>query len=198
MEVVRVKRVLVLAVLLVSLTSLLGAAQCGCFSQPVGDEPVCYTGYWEGVDVGFKLVVPGEYFCQSPVPETPLLTGWHVEALDGTIIYEEQFIVPKGHHHEMVWDQTDGQCNQVPPGIYRLVIQTTTAGEIYNYVKIQPWPGPFNCCTCCCTRIDSCPCWISHSPYIEIAPCTGRPYVWGSINIKIHFELDSCCGSCCP
>lgn len=192
------KRALVLAVLLVGLTSVLAAAQCGCFSQPVGDEPVCYTGYWQGVDVGFKLVVPGEYFCQCPVPETPLLTGWRVEALDGTIVYQEQFLAPKGHHHEMVWDQTDEQCNQVPLGIYRLVIQTTTAGEIYNYVKIQPWPGPFNCCTCCCTRIDTCPCCISHSPYIEIARCTGRPYVWGSINIRVHFELNASCGCCCP
>ncbi len=193
------KRALMVAVLVVGLAGVLATAHCGCFAPPVGDEPICYTGYWQGVDVGFKLVVPAEFFFQCPTPETPLITGWRVEALDGTIIYQKQFPnVPKGHHHEIVWDQTDGHCNQVPLGIYRLVIQTTTAGEVNNYVKIQPWPAPMNCCTCCCTRIDSCPCCISHSPYIEIAPCTGRPYVWGTIHIRVHFELGTCCGSCCP
>ena len=191
------KRALLLAVLVIGLMGVAATAQCTCFQAPVGDEPTCYTGYWLGVDVGFKLIVPGEYFSQCPVPETPFITGWRVEALDGTIIYQQQFDMPKGHNYEMVWDQTDGHCNQVPVGIYRLVIQTTSAGEIKNYVKIQPWPGPANPCNCCCPQIDTQPCCISHSPYIEIARCTGRPYVWGSITIRIHINLGAGCGSCC-
>lgn len=193
------KRALLLAVLVVGLIGVVASAQCGCGAPPVGDELTCYTGYWLGVDVGFKLVVPGEYFSQCPVPETPFITGWRVEALDGTIIYQRQFPdMPKGHNYEMLWDQTDGNGNQVPVGIYRFVIQTTTAGEINNYVKIQPWPGPGNWCSFGCAQIDTQPCCISHSPYIQIARCTGRPYVWGSISIRIHVDLGTWSGCGCP
>ena len=197
------KRALLLAVLVIGLIGVMATAQCGCDTPSVGDEPTCYTGYWLGVDVGFKLVVPGEYFSQCPVPETPFITGWRVETVDGMVIYQQQFPdMPKGHNYEMLWDQTDGYCNQVPIGIYRLVIQTTTAGEFKNYVKIQPWPSPSNWCNCwcncCCMQIDTQPCCISHNPYIQIARCTGRPYVWGSISIRIHVDLGAC-GCCgCP
>ena len=197
------KRALLLVVLVVGLIGVVAAAQCGCDTPSVGDEPTCYTGYWLGVDVGFKLVVPGEYFSQCPIPQTPFITGWRVETVDGMVIYQQQFPdMPKGHNFEMLWDQTDGYCNQVPIGIYRLVIQTTTAGEFKNYVKIQPWPSPSNWCNCwcncCCMQIDTQPCCISHNPYIQIARCTGRPYVWGSISIRIHVDLGACGCCSCP
>jgi len=198
-----VKRALLLAVLVIGLIGVVAVAQCGCDTPSVGDEPTCYTGYWLGVDVGLKLVVPGEYFSQCPIPQTPFITGWRVETVDGMVIYQQQFPdMPKGHNFEMLWDQTDGYCNQVPIGIYRLVIQTTTAGEFKNYVKIQPWPSPSNWCNCwcncCCMQIDTQPCCISHNPYIQIARCTGRPYVWGSISIRIHVDLGACGCCSCP
>ncbi len=118
------KRTVLLAVVIVGLIGIVATAQCGCTPLLEGEGPTCYTTYWAGVDIAFKLVVPAEYFSQNPVPTTPLITGWRVETLEGTIVYQEQFPdVPKGHYLEMVWDQRDTWCNRVPPGYYRLVVQ---------------------------------------------------------------------------
>jgi len=198
----RVRRALVVAVMIIGLVGVVAVAQCGCDTPPAGSGPACYTGYWAGVDVSFKLVVPGEYFSQCPVPETPLITGWRVETLAGDIVYQVQFPdVPKGHNLQMTWNQTDGHCNNVALGFYRLVVQTTTAGEFQNYVRIVGWPGFGGWCNCCCERLDTRPCCPQHVPYIEIARCDSRPSFVSSFSIQFKVELgaSSSSGGCgCP
>lgn len=189
------KRTVLLAVVIVGLIGIVATAQCGCTPLLEGEGPTCYTTYWAGVDIAFKLVVPAEYFSQNPVPTTPLITGWRVETLEGTIVYQEQFPdVPKGHYLEMVWDQRDTWCNRVPPGYYRLVVQTTSAGEFENYVQIVPRPCYWDWCSCCCPQLDSRPCCPSHDPYILIARCSSHGTVWGSISVSVHIGVG--CG--CP
>ncbi len=195
------RRVFLVAVMVIGLIGVAAAAQCGCDTPTAGSDPDCYTGYWLGVDVSFKLVVPAEYFSQCPVPDAPLITGWRVETLSSDIVYQVQFPdVPKGHYLRMVWDQTDGHCNRVAPGFYRLVVQTANAGEFEGYVHIIPWPGSWGWCNCCCRRLDTHPCCPEHVPYVEIAPCKSRPSFWPSFSIQIKVGLgtpaDGSCG--CP
>lgn len=201
-EVVVVKRVvfLAVAVLLVGLAGSAAAAQCGC--PPQANAPSCYTGYWAGVDVSFKLVVPVGYFSQCPMPETPLITGWRVEQLDGTIVYQNQFPdVPKGHYLVMTWNQKDSAGHRVAPGFYRLVVQTTTAGEFSNVLKIVARPSiGWGCC--CCPQLASCDCCPSFtSPYVQIMQPPKREFSPGTLSISITVPLtggDCGCGDCCP
>jgi len=184
---------LVVSVLLLGIIGVTALAQCGCTpALPQATEinaPSCYTAYWSGVDVTFRLIVPAEYFSQCPTPVAPLITGWRVEKPDGTIVTMKQFPdVPKGHYLQMVWDQKDTNCNLVPPGFYRIVVQTTTAGEFANYVKIVPWPNGGICC-CCCQRLVSQPCCSTcGQPYVQIER-SPRPTVgWGLFSITIHWS----------
>jgi len=197
-EVVQMRKaaLLTVIVMMVGLTGVMAAAQCDCNTVPEGEGPSCYTSYWAGVDVEFKLVVAAEYFWCCPTCATPLITGWRVETLDGTIVYQEQFPdVPKGHYLEMVWDQRDTWCNRVPPGYYRLVIQTTSAGEFENYVQIVPRPGYWGWCNCCCPQLYSCPCCPTFGdPYVQIARCMNYGTAWGSISVTVHIGIG--CG--CP
>ncbi len=175
---------LAVVVLLVGLGGTVAAAQCGC-SQP--DTPRCYTAYWAGTDVSFKLVVPAEYFSQCPMPETPLITGWRVERLDGTIVYQDQFPdVPKGFYLVMTWDQQDAQSNPVAPGFYRIIVQTTTAREFSNFVRVVAPPSLWSGC-CCCPQLVSCACCPTFgSPYVQIERPPRRVLSWGSLSITIH------------
>jgi hypothetical protein len=201
-EVVSVRKLalLAMAVVLVGLVGVQVAAQCGC-SQPAPSTgtPSCYTAYWAGVDVSFKLVVPLEYFMQSPVPATPLITGWRVEQLDGTIVYQKQFPdLPKGHYLVMTWNQKNTQGHPAAPGFYRLVVQTTTAGEFSSVVKVVAPPGPCSWC-CGCSRLVSHECCPTYcSPYVKTLPASSAG-VPGTFSISIQISLPSSGGSCsCP
>jgi hypothetical protein len=60
MEVVQVRKaaLLTVIVMMVGLIGVMATAQCDCNPVPEGEGPSCYTAYWAGVDVEFKLVVP--------------------------------------------------------------------------------------------------------------------------------------------
>lgn len=193
---------LVVLVLSVGLVGTTAAAQCGCAQPAQPNVPSCYTAYWAGIDVSFKLVVPAEYFSQCPMPETPLITGWRVEGLDGTIVYQKQFPdVPKGHYLVMTWNQKDSLGHSVAPGFYRLVVQTTSAGQFSNVVKIVSRSGLWWGC-CCCPQLTSCDCCpVFGSPYVQIMQPPRRVMSPGALSISITVPLtggDCGCGDCCP
>jgi len=189
-----VRRAVLLAVVIVGLTGGLAAAQCNCGAWTETGGPSCYTPYWAGEEVTFKLVVPAEYFFCCPSCETPLITGWRVETMEGTIVYQKQFPdVPKGHYLKMAWDQKDSWYNRVPPGYYRIVVQTTSAGEFESYVQIVQRPCCWGWCGCCCPRLYSCYCCVPYGkPYVMIDRCETYAAAWGAISISIKIR----CG--CP
>jgi len=161
------KRAALLAVVIVGLLGGLAAAQCDCAAGTDVERPPCYTAFWSGEQVRFKLVVPADYFFCCPDCETPLITGWRVEMLDGAILYEATFDLPKGHWYVISWDQKDAWGSSVSEGYYKVVVATTSAGEFVNYIKVTPccwgWGG------CCWPRLSSCPCGIViGQPYVKI------------------------------
>ena len=174
------KRTFLLAAVIVTLVGGLAAAQCNCTSTEAAG-PCCYTAFWEGEEIHFKLIVPAEYFLYCSPCDTPLITGWWIETMDGIVVYQDMFPeVPKGHWLEMTWDQNDSGHYAVPGGYYKIVVHTTTAGEFTNYVQI--FAKPCFCC-CCWQRLCSCPCGVPFGePYVVIYPSERN-------SISIHIGL---------
>jgi len=179
------KKAIVLVGLIIGLVGVAALAQGS-------SEPSCYTAFWRGEEIHFKLVVPVEYFFTSPTPPTPLITGWRVERLDGTVVFQDLFPdVPKGAWYEMVWNERDSTCNLVPPGYYRIMVSTDSAGVYTTIIKIVA-PPP------CLVPCGVYPRLISHPCP---APC-GSPYIkaWAqkpeqaAVSISITIPIN--CGSC--
>ncbi|MCD6321291.1 hypothetical protein J7L84_03490 [Candidatus Bipolaricaulota bacterium] len=169
------------ALLLVALaTVILGSvalANGSCCTTCATNVPCCYTAYWVGEEVHFKLVIPFSLFCCCCCDGSKtLITGWHVEDMQGNVIYQETLPQPQDPCcYEMVWKQVDSQGNQVAAGFYKIVVETTT-GNYSNYVKIVEK----NCC-CCFFGLWSRPCGASLChPYVKL------------------FHCPSCCVSCWP
>lgn len=186
------RKAALLAVIVVGLAS--GLAPCG-FTEQALAGPSCYTAFWPGEAVRFKLVVPAEYFLCGGGCETPLITGWRVETLEGTIVYEEPFAhAPKGHWYVMTWNQKDACRLRVPPGFYRVVVETAQAGGFEHPIYI----GAATCCyRGCCGDPQPCfcPCGIPLcQPYIKVFPPTARGCAsCCSLSIRVHVGIN-----CCP
>ena len=188
------RKAALLVVIFVGLASGLALAQCGCTEEATG-RPPCYTAFWAGEEVRFKLVVPADYFFCCESCEAPLVTGWRVETLEGTIIYEETFAhAPKGHWYVMSWDQKDAWCIRGSPGFYKIIVQTISAGEFENHIHI----GAAACCCgwcCCCPQPCSFPCGVSLcQPYVKVLPTTARSCApCCTLSICAHVRI-----GCCP
>lgn len=187
-------RATLLAVVIVGAMGVLVAAQCDCTPQTPTEKPSCYTAFWAREQVRFRLVVPGDYFFCCPDCEAPLVTGWRVETMAGAIVYQKTFAeVPRGHWYIMGWNQRDTWGNAVSAGFYKLVVETTSAGEFDSYIQIVPSPCCWSFCGCC-PQLPSYPCGIVvGQPYIKILQVERRWSARCSVTLTAHFELD-----CCP
>lgn len=177
------------AVLIVGLVGGIAVAQCDCELETSPLNAPCYTAFWPGQEVRFKLVVPAEYFMGCPECETVLITGWGVKTLDGALVYEEAFTdVPRGQWYLMGWDQKDGWGNPAPAGDYLVTVQTT-AGEFVNFAHIV------SCCgsPCCCSpRLCDFPCAITFGqPYVKFLPAEGSWCTFCSpLRISVYFGVE--------
>ncbi|MGY4706995.1 hypothetical protein ACVNPS_04485 [Candidatus Bipolaricaulota sp. J31] len=156
------KRAFVFAAMLAVVMGSLGYG-FGDSCCPPPDEPCCYTSFWMGDPVCFKLVVPFSFFCCCGDKE--LIVSWRIEALDGTLVYQHTYTTPISPGTEIRWDQVDMAGQQVPAGFYNIVI-TTTEDEYRTAIKIVE-KSP-----CCWTILRSKPCGISFcKPYIKVYKC---------------------------
>lgn len=156
------RRALALGTLLLMSLGVLGYG-LGTSCCPPPNEPCCYTSFWVGETVHFKLVVPWGFFCCCCGDEE-LVTGWRIETLDGTVVYQYTFPEPVSPGTEIQWDQKDANGNQVAPGFYNIVV-TTTKGEYKTAIKIVEKD-------CCCWGLWSRPCGASLcKPYIKVYRC---------------------------
>ncbi len=176
-----------LALVLVGLVGVVVWGDCNCPPQDPAAPP-CYTAFFACETVFFKLVVPGEFLALPGISSTPLVTGWRIENLDGISVFQDLFpSVPLGAWYQMSWNQRDSSWNPVSPGYYRVVIQTTSAGEFAGFVQIVERPALFSwspmrlcsrpCCPVCGTpsvaierdKSLDCGCTVS----LVVNPCCG-------------------------
>jgi hypothetical protein len=144
-------------------------ADCGCTS---GLEPSCYATFRSNELVSFSLTVPIDYFLCNNTTETPMITGWRVEELDGTLVRLALFDEVKGHWNAFLWDLTDDSGQVVDEGFYRIVVMTTSAGEAAADVRIV------SCCNPCMTCWSCCPCATCVDGRIYRCPTEyGSPYL---------------------
>ena len=190
------RKVILLAIVMLALASGLAVAQCNCADPAFGEVPPCYTTFGWGQEVRFKLVAPLEYFLCCAVCETPLITGWRVETLDGVITYEEVLRAPKGHYYEISWDQKDSWRNRIPCGYYRIVIETTV-GEYVNYIHVNP--GCWDWCGyCCASRLHGCPCGVMLcQPYVKFLPSTTQSWSPCCCSVSVTVRLGADCSIDC-
>jgi len=159
---------------LIGVALLAGAAwgQCGCEQPTVEGVPECYTSFWSGDQVLFELVVPVEFFFACVGCPTPFVMGWRVETLDGFVLGQAAFDEPKSHGFEMAWSGHDQWGNRIPPGFYRVVIVTDTAGEFSTIIEFMQRPCPVGPCWC------PCPTCCGDTPRsVPCCPPCGSPYV---------------------
>jgi len=156
MEVVTMRRCLPLVMVLVSLAGLVALADCGCAPQQDAGVPPCFTAVWTCETVLFQLVVPGEYITASGSPLPPLIAGWRIEKMDGTVVFQKLFPdVPLGAWYQMAWDQRDLSGHVVAPDYYRIVVQTSSGGDVTAFVQVVQRPSLFSC-TPTCLRSRAC------------------------------------------
>jgi len=153
---------------------------CGCGSAA---EPSCYIAFRSIDLIGIDVVVPGEYFSYYSTFETPLITSWQVETLDGQLVRSEAFASPKGHQESYVWDLTTNGGVRVSEGFYRIIVYTSSTPPIESYVKIV------NCCCSSCWGWGCCPTLCScYWPEICRGGCAD-PYL-----VLTTAGTRSCCG----
>ncbi len=174
------KRTLITTGIIVILMATAAVAQCDCV-QATNSTLACYEAFWVGDPISFRLAVPAEYFFSCSTCVTPLITGWRVETASGSVVTHTVFCdAPVGHWLRMTWNQEGASYEQVMPGYYRLVIETTSAGEIDTFLRIVSQP-------CCCgmtPRLCSIPCIHDPAdPYIELIRPNGGSACCGSLSI---------------
>lgn len=144
---------------------------CGC--TPAG-SPVCYTLFRVNQTIEFTLTVPVDYFVAHATEETPFITGWRVETLDGVLVRRMTFDFPHGLLTVMEWTLEDDGGVRVNDGFYRVIVETTSAGEISNTVQLIP------CCGACA--------YSCRSPVCR--PACGEAY----LILRVGESRSCCCG----
>ncbi|MCX6093223.1 MAG: hypothetical protein NTY63_00130 [Candidatus Bipolaricaulota bacterium] len=158
------------AVLLVGV-GLSAWADCGC--APAGD-PTCYTAFVMNRTIEFSVTVPLDYFVAHATTETPFLTGWRIETLAGVVVRRVTFDFPLGLVTVLEWNLDDDAGARVADGFYRLIVETTSAGEITDTIRL------ISCC-------NPCGC-IGRSPVCR--PACGSAY----LILRAGESLGCCCG----
>jgi len=195
-------RSLWITVVLVCLTSLVVWADAGCDCESA-NQPACYATFQSNEIIAFWLTVPLDYFLCQGVTETPLITQWWVETLDGVIVREGDLSYPIGAWATFRWDLTNDAGDLVGPGFYRIVVVTTSTPTVTADVLIEPcracsaWWSCWPCCptlTCLCQCQPSMDCSTPYGwPYLELRnggkrKCCGLSvHIYGSLSV-----------GCCP
>ncbi|HIP99766.1 TPA: hypothetical protein EYH33_04440 [Candidatus Bipolaricaulota bacterium] len=173
------KRVLLVAVVLVGLAGSIGLAQCGGCPPP--ERPPCYTSFWVGEPVQIELKVSYGFCCCCY--SAPQVLGWRVETWpDGVTVYSEAFAAPvAASAFSVTWDQLDATGAQVAAGYYKVVV-VTTAGEYEAYLRLVerpqgccfwPWLSSRPCAVSLCQPrvILSRPCVSPCQIRLFVSPC---------------------------
>jgi len=165
------------ALVLVCVVGVLVWADAGCGCPPA-EQPQCYETFRSNEIIAFSLTLPVDYFWCHGVTETPLITGWRVEAQDGAIVRDEPLSWPTGSWATFAWDLTNDVGELVGPGFYRVVVYTDLTAPISADVLIEPcrscsaywscWPCcPTLCCLCSCQPLTRCRVPMGE-PYLEL------------------------------
>jgi len=164
-------------------------AQCDCGPDT---RPPCYESFWTTEVIGISLTVPGEFFWVYNTMTPPRILGWRVETWEGAVVRAEFF--PDGPYplwYDLAWDLTDWEGQIVDAGYYRLVVETTNAGDIWAPVQIVE-----RCRQCC-----GCFCFSSY-PYKcgrACPPGYGQPFLdlevletrtCGSLSFSVTFQFN--------
>jgi len=163
--------------LLAMALAVAGDTGCGCVPD---EEPLCYTSVRSNEIIGFRLIIPVDYFWKYETSETPLITGWWVERPDGIVVKYVQYTEVRGHWESFTWDLTDDNGELVEPGFYRIVMTTTSAPPAIADVQIV---------SCCCS-----PCW-GCCPALQScyrSPCCYAPYGEPRLSLE-SVGTRSCC-----
>jgi len=153
-------------------------ADCGC--APAGD-PACYTTFRVNQTIQFTVIVSLDFFTAHATTETPLITGWRVEKLDGTVVRRVVFDWPVGLVRPLEWRLVDDAGAWVGEGFYRIVVETTSAGEVQNTVRLVACYTPPACGTCLCSCSD------------RVPPCS-RVCGEAFLALRVGETRDCCCG----
>jgi len=175
--------------LLVALLAVGAWAQCDCWGDV---RPPCYQSFWTTEVIGIKLVVPGEFFWLYNTTTPPRILGWRIETQEGMVVNAE--FLDDGPYplwHELEWDLTDWQGGIVAPGFYRIIVETTNAGDVSTPVQIIE-----RCLRCC-----GCSCWSAYpmkcsrscppgygEPYLKLEVTETRPC--SRLTISFHFQFE--------
>ncbi len=183
------KRMLAVAAL-VAMLGAVAVAQC-CPPPPPPAEPPCYTTFWVGEEVYFKVEQFWSIFCCCCGGQD-LVVGWQVQVFGtGQVIYTVTLPAPVALDTEFVWKGTDALGNVVAPGFYKIVVSLSSGKTVEGHVKLVA--RSTGCCAPCLPV--SVPCWPSLcGPYLKIwrAPCQPSPTPCGCC--WPFFFFLGCCG----
>ena len=180
--------------IVVCLTSVLVWADGGCDCASTG-APACYQSFRSNEIIDFSLTLPIDYFWCHNTTETPVVTRWWVETLDGVIVREDVLPWPTGSWAVFSWDLTTDTGELVGPGYYRILVGTDLTEPISATVLVEPCRGCsmyWACWPCCpalvCVCQPSTRCSIPYGePYLELRnggtrSCCGlNVHVYGSV-----------------
>ncbi|MDD5264157.1 MAG: hypothetical protein PHU43_04880 [Candidatus Bipolaricaulis sp.] len=168
-----------LLALLVVVFGLSASGDCGC---PSAREPVCYTVFRQNQTIVLSVTVPVDFFLAHGTTETPLITGWRVERLDGSVVRRVTFVCPIGWPTPFEWGLDDDAGARVSEGVYRIIVETSSAGELTNYARLIPCCAPLPCgCSGSCGYPD------------RVAPC--RPACGEAfLTLRVGETFSGCCG----
>lgn len=175
--------------LLVTLLAVGAWAQCDC---GVDIRPSCYESFWTTEVIGISLVVPGEFFWVYDTTTPPRILGWRVETWDGLVVRAEFFSDgPYPLWHGLEWDLTDWGGAIVAPGFYRVIVETTNAGDVSTPVQI------IERCRACC----GCSCWSAYpakcsrscptsygEPFLDLSVAETRRC--SGLTFSLHFQFE--------
>jgi hypothetical protein len=181
--------------LLIGLLGIAAWAQCDCKTE---NQPSCYESFWTTEVIGISLVVPGEFFWLYNTTTPPRILGWRVETWDGLVVRAEFFDDgPYPLWHELEWDLTDWEGCIVESGFYRIVVETTNAGDVSTPVQIVDRCG--RCCDCYCWSCYPVKC--SHpcmrpcgEPFLDLEVTETRTCSRLTFSFQLQFEIECCTG----
>ena len=168
-----------------------GMAQC-CPPPPPPKEPPCYTTFWVGEGVYFKVDQFWSIFCCCCCGPQDLVVGWRIEAFTGGVVYTVTLPAPAHLGTEFLWKGTDALGNPVAPGFYKIVVTLSSGKIVDTHVKLVAQTS--GCCNPCLPI--SIPCLTPLcGPYIKVwrAPCTTPCVTPSGCCLPFLFFL-GCCG----